>query len=31
MQSDWNEFDGDFETEFSPLPDPSEFELDVPL
>jgi hypothetical protein len=31
VQSDWNEFNGDSETEFSPLPDPSEFELDVPL
>lgn len=31
MQSDWNEFEGGSDTEFSALPNPSEFELDVPL
>ena len=31
IQSDWNEFDVDTETEFTALPDPTEFELDIPL
>ncbi|MEC8721284.1 MAG: hypothetical protein VXX50_02510 [Candidatus Thermoplasmatota archaeon] len=31
MQSDWNGFEDDSETEFTSLPNPSEFELDIPL
>ena len=31
IQSDWEEFDGDSKTEFTALPDPAEFELDIPL
>ena len=31
IQSDWEEFDGDSKTEFTALPDPKEFELDIPL
>ena len=31
MQSDWNEFEDDSETEYTSLPNPSEFELDIPL
>ena len=31
IQSDWNELDVDTETEFTALPDPKEFELDIPL
>ena len=31
LQSDWDEFYGETETEYTALPDPSEFELDIPL
>ena len=31
MQSDWNEFEDDSETEYNSLPNPSDFELDIPL
>ncbi len=31
LQSDWEEFNGESETEYTALPDPSEFELDIPL
>jgi hypothetical protein len=31
LQSDWEEFYGESETEYTALPDPSEFELDIPL
>ena len=31
LQSEWDEFHGESETEYTALPDPSEFELDIPL
>ena len=31
MQSDWNRLEDDSEPEFTSLPNPSEFELDIPL
>ncbi len=31
LQSKWDEYEGDQQPEFSALPNPSEFDLDIPL